>query len=126
VQRDYSIYEDYTTTSSNYDSTRVAVGTDLILAGLAAARGGAVPVSEMALLDGGCGTGNYIEALRRDVSTVHGLEFNDGMFAQVPPLPPSCRQCRTIGPRTRARLTHRGAAPSRRRQKSSRISRACR
>ena len=57
VQRDYSIYEDYTTTSSNYDSTRVAVGTDLILAGLAAARGGAVPVSEMDLLDGGCGAG---------------------------------------------------------------------
>ena len=34
-------------------------------------------------VDPRCGTGNYIEALQGAVSTVHGLEFNDGMFAQA-------------------------------------------
>lgn len=70
-----------TTTSSNYDETRIAVATDLIQDALRAAwpdRG----LRELKLLDGGCGTGNYIGALHEIVGAVQGLEFNDGMFAQ--------------------------------------------
>ena len=70
-----------TTTSSNYDHTRVAVATDLIEAGLRTAWSGR-DLKELTLLDGGCGTGNYISALRDTVGKVQGLEFNDGMFAQ--------------------------------------------
>eukprot|EP01050_Picozoa_sp_SAG11_P020396 SAG11_NODE_3430_length_2451_cov_1.846939_3_plen_215_part_00 len=69
-----------TTTSSNYDLTRVAVAKNLIEDGLRTAWPDR-DLSTLKLLDGGCGTGNYIGALRGTVGAVQGLEFNDGMFA---------------------------------------------
>ena len=39
--------------------------------------------SEMLLLDCGCGSGNYLKAVRPLVKTGTGLEFNEGMIAQA-------------------------------------------
>lgn len=79
--RPLSTYEDYTTTSSSYDETRTAVASNLIEDGLRAAWPDR-DLADLTLLDGGCGTGNYIEALRGTVGKIHGIELNDGMFAQ--------------------------------------------
>ena len=40
------------------------------------------PVSELQILDVGCGTGNYITAVKGDVGKCCGLEFNPGRLAQ--------------------------------------------
>ena len=45
----------YKRVSDDYDATRIPVGLDIILGAL---RGGSRPLSEMRLLDAGCGTGN--------------------------------------------------------------------
>jgi ubiquinone/menaquinone biosynthesis C-methylase UbiE len=41
------------------------------------------PLSEHRILDAGCGTGNYIQALKGKVGDLCGLEFNEGMLAQA-------------------------------------------
>jgi ubiquinone/menaquinone biosynthesis C-methylase UbiE len=77
-------YEDYTATSQVYDSTRVPIGLDSLKSALSRA-GEAVgkPVEELDLLDVGCGTGNYLNAVKPLVGKCTGLEFNGGMLAQA-------------------------------------------
>lgn len=77
-------YEDYTSTSKVYDSTRVPIGLDSLKVALSRA-GSAIgkPVEELALMDVGCGTGNYLDAVKPLVGSCTGLEFNGGMLAQA-------------------------------------------
>ena len=51
-----SRFEDYTSTSENYDSTRRPAGIEIILEALSR---GPTPLAEQVVLDAGCGTGNY-------------------------------------------------------------------
>ncbi|MGH3089322.1 MAG: class I SAM-dependent methyltransferase [Rubrobacteraceae bacterium] len=73
-----SSYENYTKTSKNYDKTREPVGTEVIVGCLAMAR---TPLSEMVLLDAGCGTGNYSVALLPHVKKIEAVDVNPGMIS---------------------------------------------
>jgi ubiquinone/menaquinone biosynthesis C-methylase UbiE len=75
-----SIYEDYQTTSQNYDSTRVTVGMEIVLGCLGSI---GKPLGELTLLDAGCGTGNYSQALVGAVGRIEAVDLNTGMLAQA-------------------------------------------
>ncbi len=75
-----SIYEDYQTTSQNYDSTRVPVGMDVVLGCLGTL---GKPLSELALIDAGCGTGNYSRVLVEHVGHIEAVDLNAGMIEQA-------------------------------------------
>lgn len=70
-------FEDYDSTSRNYNQTRVPLGLPVILGHLAST---SVGLDEQTVLDAGCGTGNYLAALSGRVGALHGLELNEGMF----------------------------------------------
>jgi ubiquinone/menaquinone biosynthesis C-methylase UbiE len=72
-----SQFENYTSTSENYDLTRQPIGLELIFGALAC---GSRPLGEQTVLDAGCGTGNYLPALAAKVARVEGVEFNPGML----------------------------------------------
>lgn len=55
-----SSYEDYDKTSGHYDKTRIPIGVEIIL-GCLVKSGRAL--NQMKVLEAGCGTGNYPEAL---------------------------------------------------------------
>lgn len=77
-------YEDYTSTSKVYDTTRVPIGMESLQEALRrAGEGVGKHASELQLLDTGCGTGNYINAVKSEVAECTGLEFNGGMLAQA-------------------------------------------
>ena len=73
-----SSYEDYGTASGSYDDTRVAVGTEILLGAFA---GGGVPLSEIDLLDAGCGTGTYADAVATHVGSITLLDASAAMLA---------------------------------------------
>ena len=73
-----SQFENYTSTSQNYDRTRRPAGLELILGALAC---GSRPLAEQTVLDAGCGTGNYLAPLAAKVGRVEGVELNPGMLA---------------------------------------------
>lgn len=73
-------YEDYSSASQGYDRTRVAVGMDRILTWLGLS---SVPLREQAVLDAGCGTGNYLQALAGHVGSLHGLDRNQDMLERA-------------------------------------------
>jgi ubiquinone/menaquinone biosynthesis C-methylase UbiE len=75
-----SRYANYTVASENYDKTRAAVGVDTILTCLART---SVPLEEQTVLEAGCGTGNYLEALRPHLGCLAGMDFSEGMLAQA-------------------------------------------
>lgn len=75
-----SQYANYTFTSEEYDTTRVAVGVDTILGCLARC---GVPLGEQAVLEAGCGTGNYLQALHPHLGSLVGVDLNEGMLAQA-------------------------------------------
>ena len=72
-----SSYEDYGSTSAHYDTTRWAVGTEILLGCLAT---GATPLPDLVLLDAGCGTGSYAEAILGQVARVEAIDANSGML----------------------------------------------
>lgn len=72
-----SKFENYTSTSQNYDLTRLPVGLELIFGALTR---GSRPLAEQTVLDAGCGTGNYLPALDANVARVEGVELNAGML----------------------------------------------
>ena len=72
-----SKFENYTSTSENYDLTRLPVGLELIFGALTC---GSRPLAEQTVLDAGCGTGNYLAALDAKVARVEGVELNPGML----------------------------------------------
>ncbi len=73
-------YENYSETSKAYDDTRRPVGVEVILGCFASSPR---PLHEQTILDGGCGTGNYIATVKDKVGVVHGLDLNAGMLAQA-------------------------------------------
>jgi ubiquinone/menaquinone biosynthesis C-methylase UbiE len=77
-------YEDYTATSQTYDNIRLPIGLDSLHKALLTSQKntGAQTLGEMSVLDVGCGTGNYIGAVKSKVGRSFGLEFNEGMLAQ--------------------------------------------
>lgn len=72
-----STYERYSETSRRYDETRIPVGVEVILGCLA--RSGR-PLHSQRLLDAGCGTGSYSEALVDHVAHVFAVDLNEGML----------------------------------------------
>jgi SAM-dependent methyltransferase len=73
-----SSYEDYTRTSGNYDKTREPVGTEIFVGCFAHAP---VPLNQTMVLDAGCGTGNYSNALLHYVGRIEAVDLNPGMLA---------------------------------------------
>ena len=72
-----SSYEDYTQTSENYDKTREPVGTEISVGCFAH---GPVPLDQMVVLDAGCGTGNYAQAMLHYVGQIEAVDLNPGML----------------------------------------------
>jgi ubiquinone/menaquinone biosynthesis C-methylase UbiE len=75
-----SQYANYALDSDSYDTTRIPVGVDTILACLART---AIPLSQQVLLEAGCGTGNYLQALHPHVGSLSGIDFSEGMLTQA-------------------------------------------
>ena len=74
-------YENYSVTSHSYDTTRQPIGLEVILGCFAATN--TRPLHEQVILDAGCGTGNYLQAIHDKVGICHGIEINEGMLAQA-------------------------------------------
>ena len=72
-----SSYEDYTRTSGNYDRTREPVGTEILVGCFAHAP---VPLAQAVVLDAGCGTGSYSDALLHYVGRIEAVDLNPGML----------------------------------------------
>ena len=72
-----SSYEDYTRTSGNYDKTREPVGTEILVGCFAHAP---VPLDQTVVLDAGCGTGSYSNALLDYVGRIEAVDMNPGML----------------------------------------------
>ncbi len=72
-----SSYEDYTQKSGNYDKTREPVGTEIIVGCFAHAP---VPLDRTVVMDAGCGTGSYSEALLGYVGRIEAVDMNPGML----------------------------------------------
>ena len=72
-----SSYEDYTQTSKHYDKTREPVGTEIIVGCFAHAQ---TPLHQMVVLDAGCGTGSYSQALLDHIGRIEVVDLNPGML----------------------------------------------
>lgn len=75
-----SSYENYDRAAAGYDGTRWPIGVEIILGCLAQAPR---PLHEQAVLDAGCGTGNYAQALLRHVGRIEGVDLSEGMLAMA-------------------------------------------
>ena len=72
-----STYEQYDAVSASYDRTRVPIGIEIIVGCVTAC--GKV-LSEISLLDAGCGTGAYTKALAGQVGRIHAVDMSPGML----------------------------------------------
>jgi ubiquinone/menaquinone biosynthesis C-methylase UbiE len=72
-----SSYENYTQRSKHYDKTREPVGTEIIVGCFAHAQ---TPLDRMVVLDAGCGTGSYSQALLDHVDRIEAVDLNPGML----------------------------------------------
>ncbi len=72
-----SSYERYDQTSVHYDSTRWPTGIEIVLGCLGQS---AAPLNQMTVLDAGCGTGNYAEAVLPHVAKIIAVDRSDGML----------------------------------------------
>ena len=73
-------FENYQETSQSYDETRIPVGVEILLGCFASM---SCPLDQQTILDGGCGTGNYLGALQSKIGQLQGLELNWGMLEQA-------------------------------------------
>ena len=73
-------YEQYSETARTYDTTRRPVGLEVILRALAMS---AHPLQAQTILDGGCGTGNYLAALHPQLGRLHGLDCHQAMLTHA-------------------------------------------
>ncbi len=73
-----SRYENYATVSKAYDETRTPIGADILCRCLGAA---GTPLSGMRLLDAGCGTGAYSQAMLPHVGHIDAVDLNADMLA---------------------------------------------
>ncbi|MFP6730228.1 MAG: class I SAM-dependent methyltransferase [Alphaproteobacteria bacterium] len=72
-----SYYETYDETSRHYDHTRVAVGAEIILGCLARQD---KTLESLTVLDAGCGTGAYSQAIVGSVGRIEALDMSQGML----------------------------------------------
>lgn len=72
-----SSYDDYGRVSRSYDRTRRPVGLELVREGLARCGTG---LESLKLVDAGCGTGAYTEALGTDIHHIVALDYSAGML----------------------------------------------
>lgn len=72
-----SHYEQYDETSRHYDHTRVTVGAEIILGCLALQD---KPLEKMVVLDAGCGTGAYSQAIVGRVGRIEAMDMSRGML----------------------------------------------
>ena len=72
-----SRFEDYAATSQHYDQTRIPAGVEIIFGCLATLD---CPFDRMQVLDAGCGTGNYSQALLKHAGIVRALDINPDMI----------------------------------------------
>jgi ubiquinone/menaquinone biosynthesis C-methylase UbiE len=72
-----STFTPYDHVSSHYDSTRVPGGIEILLGCLA---GLGRPLGDLSLLDAGCGTGAYSEALLGHVGRIDAIDLSPGML----------------------------------------------
>ena len=72
-------YEDYAATSAKYYDTRVTIGLEIIVGCLANGR----RLDQQVVLDAGCGTGNYLEALGDLIGFGYGIDINEGMVLEA-------------------------------------------
>jgi Ribosomal protein L11, RNA binding domain len=70
-EAELSSYEDYTRKSGNYDKTREPVGTEILVGCFAHAP---VPLDRTVVLDAGCGTGSYSDALLGYVGRIEAVD----------------------------------------------------
>jgi len=75
-----STFEKYDDTSRNYDATRTAVGSEIILGCLARH---AKPLNELTVLDAGCGTGAYSQAVVDRVGRIEAVDLSRGMLDEA-------------------------------------------
>jgi ubiquinone/menaquinone biosynthesis C-methylase UbiE len=75
-----STYERYDHTSPDYDTTRAAVGAEIIASAMTHAPCG---VSDISLLDVGCGSGNFSAALVERVGHIDAIDMSTGMLAKA-------------------------------------------
>lgn len=73
-------YENYTKTSQNFDLTRRPIGVEILL-GCFATLGR--PLSELVVLDAGCGTGSYSLELLPHIGRIEGVDVNVAMFERA-------------------------------------------
>ena len=73
-----STFANYDDVSLHYDDTRVPVGSEIIL-GCLARRGR--PLSDLSLLDAGCGTGAYSAAIIDHIGRLTALDMSSGMLS---------------------------------------------
>ncbi len=73
-------YENYGDTHENYDKTREAIGIEIIVGCFAL---GPRPLGEMLILDAGCGTGSYCEALLPHVSRIEAVDASTSMIEEA-------------------------------------------
>ena len=73
-------YENYQDISKKYDNTRIPIGIEILLGCFAFTPR---PLLEQSIIDCGCGTGNYLQALKGKVGHLYGLELNGGMLTQA-------------------------------------------
>jgi ubiquinone/menaquinone biosynthesis C-methylase UbiE len=75
-----SKYKNYTESAKDYDKFRVPVGIEIIIGYLTMNK---KPLDQQVILDAGCGTGNYLAALKGRVGRLYGIEANSGMLEQA-------------------------------------------
>jgi ubiquinone/menaquinone biosynthesis C-methylase UbiE len=73
-----SRYEDYGAVSQAYDETRIAIGVRILRAFLSRAD---MPLRKIRLLDAGCGSGAYAQAMLSHVGRVEAVDLNEGMLS---------------------------------------------
>ena len=71
-------------TSQTYDAFRKPISLDLFRDAFGTvAKRLSKPTTKLDLLDAGCGSGNYLDAVKDDVGSIAGLEFNEGMIGKA-------------------------------------------
>ncbi len=75
-----SVFEKYDETSRHYDRTRVPIGSEILLGCLA--RHGK-PLDKITVLDAGCGTGAYSQAIVGRVGRIEALDMSTGMLERA-------------------------------------------
>ena len=72
-----SSYENYRKTSSFFDKTRSALGLDIIIKELKRSH---KPLNQQVVVDAGCGTGLYSEALINEVKWIDAIDMSSEML----------------------------------------------